>query len=186
MKNYVVCALTNNISCTNGLKKRWLETLTELLCHITFRGAGNMSSCKRLGSSYVFIPNGIALMIILFTPTNFLSKQQPWCPELPWGFKVKKFSFLMFDISTPHYSLYTMIYEKTNIISMHFLVYYVSVNPKHASTYSAILVLPCWKFSLIYLLSRCNSLNERTTSHYLNHDVLQTALWINVGHKELN
>jgi hypothetical protein len=145
MKNYAVRAFTNNTSCTNGLKKRWLETLPELLGHITFRAAGNMDSWKHLGSSYIFIPNGMALMIIFFMPTNDLSKQQPWCPKLPYDFKVKKFSFLMFDISIP--SQYTMIYEKANVIRMQFLVYYVSVNPKYASTNSAILVLPCWKFS---------------------------------------
>jgi len=49
MKKDVVCAFTNNTSCTHELKKCWLETLPALLCHITLRGADNMASCKLLG-----------------------------------------------------------------------------------------------------------------------------------------
>ena len=49
MKNDVVFAFTDYISCTHGLRKCCLETLPAPLGHITLRGADNMASCQLLG-----------------------------------------------------------------------------------------------------------------------------------------
>jgi hypothetical protein len=78
MKNYVVFALTNNVSCTHGLKKCWLETLSALLGHITLMGADNVASCKLLGKLLHFHTQWDFINDLFFMQTNDLSKQQPW------------------------------------------------------------------------------------------------------------
>ena len=44
----VIYAFKNNISCTRGLNKCWLETLPSLLGRVSLRGADSMASCKKL------------------------------------------------------------------------------------------------------------------------------------------
>jgi hypothetical protein len=77
-------------------------------------------------------------------------------------------------------------YDKRNFILLHLLVYYVSVNPKYASTnFGKSFISVLESFRKIIFLSICNSLKEKTTSHHLNHGVLQTALGTNVGPQDL-